>query len=128
MLHLQNPSKPTDLSWFKTGGTEEEVDILIQSLMCKLPFTYTKCTGTQAEDKHVINQLTFFQLLLTVESPKFILFNLFPTLQLFLFHFPSSSSISRGLHFSFSILHFVVYNGKEDRRTDSRDRGTASSR
>lgn len=48
MLHLQNvnPSKLTELSWFKTGGTEEEVDILIQSLMCKLPFTYTKCTGT----------------------------------------------------------------------------------
>lgn len=119
MLHLQNvnPSKLTELSWFKTGGIEE-VDILIHSLMCKLPFTYTKCTGTQAEDKHVINQLTFFQLLLTVESPKFTLFYLFPTLQLFLFHFLSSSSITTGLHFSFSIsLHSVLYSGKADRQT-----------
>lgn len=132
MPHLQNvnPSKLTELSWFKTGGIEE-VDILMHSLMCKLPFTYTKCTGTQAEDKHAINQLTFFSALTHSGIPKIH----------FILSFSHSSAFSLPfsfllfnhhrfafLVFSFTSLHFVLYNGKADRQTDSRDRGTAGPR
>lgn len=50
----------TELLWFTVGGIEEEFGVLIKSLTFNLPFIYTKHTGSQAEDKHVINQLTFF--------------------------------------------------------------------
>lgn len=62
-----------------------------------------------------------------MESPKLILFYLFPTLQLFLFHFPSSSSVTTGLHFSFSILHHSALFSTMERQT-SRKKGRQTDR
>lgn len=122
-LQSINLLKLTELLWFKAGGIEEEFGILIQSLVCNLPFTYTKHIGSQAEDKHVINQLTFFQLLLTVESPKFILFYLFPLFSFFSFIFlPSLQSPEVCIsHFLFYITPLCSLQWKDrqaERQTD----------
>lgn len=82
----------------------------------QITLTYTKCTGTQAEDKHVINQLTFFSALTHSGIPRIHFILSFSHSSAFFLPF-SSSSISTGLHFSFSIQDFVVYNGKADGQT-----------
>lgn len=96
--------------------------------MCNLPFTYTKRTGSQAEDKHVINQLTFFSALTHSGIPKIH----------FILSFSHSSAFSLSfsfllfnhhrfafLIFYFTSLRFVLYNGKTDRQKEKQtDRQT----
>lgn len=89
--------------------------------MRKLPFTYTKRSGSQAEDKHVINQLTFFSALTHSGIPKIH----------FILSFSHSSAFSLSfsfllfshhrfafLIFYFTSLRFVLYNGKTDRQKE----------
>lgn len=89
--------------------------------MCTLPFTYTKRTGSQAEDKRVVNQLTFVPALTHSGIPKMH----------FILSFSHSSAFSLSfsfllfshhrfafLIFYFTSLHFVLYDGKTDRQKD----------
>lgn len=124
-LQNVNSSKLTELLWFTVGGIEEEFGVLIKSLTCNLPFIYTKHTGSQAEDKHVINQLTFFSALTHSGIPKIH----------FILSFSHSSAFSLSfsflffnhhrfafLIFYFTSLRFALYNGKTVRKKRQTDR------
>lgn len=89
--------------------------------MCNLPSMYATRTGSQAEDKHVINQLTFFSALTHSGIPKIH----------FILSFSHSSAFSLSfsfllfnhhrfafLIFYFTSLRFVLYNGKTDRQKE----------
>lgn len=91
--------------------------------MCSSPLAYTRHTDSQAEDKHVINQLTFFSALTHSGIPKIH----------FILSFSHSSAFSLSfsfllfnhqrfacLIFYFTSLRFVLYNGKTDKQKERR--------
>lgn len=109
---------------------------MIQSLMCSSPLAYTRRTDSQAEDKHVINQLTFFFSSYSQWNPQnsfyFIFFPLFSFFS-FIFLPPLQSPKVCLSHFLFYITPLCSLQWKDrqaerkaDRQTDSTERSSQS--